>query len=252
MFTMQFTDKKVIVTGGANGIGKSTAESFLAEGAVVIVIDKEPPITSTIPERYFYFQHDVSDYQSLQKAFKVIKEKFATIDVLVNNAGIQTYGTVTDTSEALWDKTMNVNLKSMFLCTKLCIPLMEQNENSVIINLSSAQAFNTQEGVAAYATSKAAILGLTQSIAVDYAPWIRCVAVCPGAVMSPMLMNVINDMSNPEKGFKETENIHLLKRVAQPDEIADFIVFAASYKARFMTGHSFRVDGGIGVKLGGR
>lgn len=251
---MEFTDKKVIITGGAKGIGKSAAEKFLAAGATVIVIDREDAVANPVsnPHHYYYFQTDVSDYQGLEKVFEIIKTKFATIDVLINNAGIQTYGTVTETSEALWDKTINVNLKSMFLCAKLCIPLMEKSNSAVIINLSSAQAFNTQKGVAAYATSKAAILGLTQSIAVDFAPQIRCIAVCPGAVMSPMLMDVINETPDPNETILETEKIHLLNRIAQPEEIADFIVFAAGSKARFMTGHSYRIDGGIGVGLGGK
>jgi NAD(P)-dependent dehydrogenase (short-subunit alcohol dehydrogenase family) len=172
--------------------------------------------------------------------------------ILINNAGIQTYGTVTETTEELWDRTMNVNVKSMFLCSKLCIPLMTKSDNAVVINLSSVQSFVTQKGVAAYATSKAAILGLTNSIAVDYAPHLRCVAICPGAVMSPMLATVINEFANKEEVITETENIHLLKRIAHPDEIADFILFAASNKARFMTGQHYRIDGGIGVELGGR
>lgn len=251
---MEFTDKKVIITGGAKGIGKSAAEKFLAAGATVIVIDREDAVANPVinPHHYYCFQTDVSDYQGLEKVFEIIKTKFATIDVLVNNAGIQTYGTVTETSEALWDKTINVNLKSMFLCAKLCIPLMEKSNSAVIINVSSAQAFNTQKGVAAYATSKAAILGLTQSIAVDFAPQIRCIAVCPGAVMSPMLLDVINETADPKETLMETQQIHLLNRIAEPEEIADFIVFAASSKARFMTGHSYRIDGGIGVSLGGR
>lgn len=251
---MQFTGKTVIVTGGAKGMGHSVAAKFLEEGATVIILDRDRQQNDTAGEisSYHYYQCDVSKYEQVEKAFAIIKDTFKTIDVLVNNAGIQTYGTVTETSEELWDRTINVNVKSMYLCSKFCIPLMAESDGAVVINLSSAQAFVTQKEVAAYATSKAAILGLTNSIAVDYAPNIRCIAVCPGAVMTPMLKNTIDALPDPKEAIKQTENIHLLKRIARPEEIADFIVFAASNKGSFMTGQHYRIDGGIGVELGGR
>ncbi|MEO9145351.1 MAG: SDR family oxidoreductase [Ginsengibacter sp.] len=251
---MQFTNKTVIVTGGAKGMGQSTAAKFLEEGATVIILDRDREQNEIAGETspYHYYQCDVSKYEQVEKVFAIIKDTFKTIDVLVNNAGIQTYGTVTETSEELWDRTINVNVKSMYLCSKFCIPLMAESEGAVVINLSSAQAFVTQKEVAAYATSKAAILGLTHSIAVDYAPHIRCIAVCPGAVMTPMLKNTIDALPDTKEAIKQTENIHLLKRIARPEEIADFIIFAASNKGSFMTGQHYRIDGGIGVELGGR
>ncbi len=251
---MQFTGKTVIVTGGAKGLGQSAATKFFEDGATVIILDRDRPQNDTASEvaGLNYYQCDVSKYEQVEKVFAIIKDKFKTIDILVNNAGIQTYGTVTETSEELWDRTINVNVKSMYLCSKFCIPLMTESDGAVVINLSSAQAFVTQKEVAAYATSKAAILGLTNSIAVDYAPHIRCIAVCPGAVMTPMLKNTIDALPDPKEAIKQTENIHLLKRIARSEEIADFILFAASNKGSFMTGQHYRIDGGIGIELGGR
>jgi NAD(P)-dependent dehydrogenase (short-subunit alcohol dehydrogenase family) len=251
---MQFTNKTVIVTGGAKGIGQSVTNKFLEEGAKVIILDKDKQPTNTKGKtsNYHYYQCDVSIHEELEKVFSIIKHTFKTIDILVNNAGIQTYGSVTDTSEELWDRTMNVNVKSMFFCSKMCIPLMANSKSAVIINISSVQAKVTQREVAAYASSKAAILGLTNSIAVDYAPGIRCLAVCPGAVMTPMLKDAINELHDPKEAIIHAENIHLLKRIAKPEEIADFIIFAASSKGSFMTGQYYRIDGGIGVELGGR
>ncbi len=250
---MQFSGKIIIVTGAAKGIGRSAAEKFLLEGGTVIFVDKdENTISSKYGNRVHYYQCNLAMYTEVQNLFNELASHFKNIDILINNAGIQTYGTVTETSEELWDQTLNVNLKSMYLCSKFCIPLMAASNSPVIINLSSVQSFTTQKGVAAYATSKAAILGLTNSIAVDYAPHIRCLAVCPGAAMSPMLKNVIENSPNAEEVLSDVEKIHLLKRVAQPEEIADFIVFAASDKARFLTGQYYRIDGGIGTELGGR
>jgi NAD(P)-dependent dehydrogenase (short-subunit alcohol dehydrogenase family) len=250
---MRFTNKTAIVTGGAKGVGQSVSIKLLEEGARVIILDRDrPQISSAFEASLYYYQCDISKYKQVEKAFAIIKNKFKTIDILVNNAGIQTYGTVTETSEELWDRTINVNVKSMYLCSKFCIPLMGKSDGAVIINLSSVQAFVTQKEVAAYATSKAAILGLTNSIAVDYSPQIRCIAVCPGAVMTPMLKNAINALHNKKKALKQTEDIHLLKRIARVEEIADFIMFAASREGTFMTGQHYRIDGGIGVELGGR
>jgi NAD(P)-dependent dehydrogenase (short-subunit alcohol dehydrogenase family) len=109
------------------------------------------------------------------------------VDVLVNNAGINRYATVTETTEAEWDLVMNVNLKSAFLAAKYAIPSMQKKGSGVVVNISSVQAFVSQSQVAAYTTSKTAMLGLTRSIAVDYGPAIRCVAVCPGSINTPML-----------------------------------------------------------------
>jgi len=249
---MQFINKTAIITGGAKGIGKAVADKLLEEGATVIILDKDEQSGKTAGghSRYYYYQCDVCSIDQLESVFEKIRATFGGIDILVNNAGIQTYGTVTESSEELWDLTMNVNVKSMFFCSKLSIPLMEQSENAVIVNLSSVQALITQKRVAAYATSKAAILGLTKSLAVDYAPHLRCVAICPGAVMTPMLETTIDAYADTKKVISETENIHLLKRIAKPEEIADFILFAASDKGKFMTGQFYRIDGGIGVQLG--
>jgi NAD(P)-dependent dehydrogenase (short-subunit alcohol dehydrogenase family) len=121
----------------------------------------------------------------------------------------------------------------------------------VIVNVASIKSFMCQDKEAAYVASKAAILGLTQSIASDYAPGLRCVAVCPGAVRTPLLMDEINKAQDKSAILRETEDIHLLKRIAEPAEIASFILFLASTQAGFATGQAYRVDGGIGVRIAG-
>ena len=128
---------------------------------------------------------------------------------------------------------------------------MQKNGNGVIINVSSVQAFHSQNKVAAYTTSKTALLGLTRSIAVDYSPTIRSVAICPGTVDTPMLRMAIQESPDPEEVYIECEDMHLAKRVAKPEEIADLIVFAASEKASFITGQALRIDGGLGLSAAG-
>src|SRR5690606_38535451 len=122
-----------------------------------------------------------------------------------------------------WDLVMNVNLKSYFLCSKYVIPYMKENTGSVIINISSVQAFVTQENVSAYAAAKTAILGLTRSIAIDFAPHIRCVAVCPGTIDTPMLQNALNESPDPAAVMKECEDMHLLQRIGNANEVANVV-----------------------------
>jgi NAD(P)-dependent dehydrogenase (short-subunit alcohol dehydrogenase family) len=173
------------------------------------------------------------------------------VDILVNNAGIQHYGTVTETSEQEWDRVLGINLKSAFLCSKAAIPSMMARGRGVIINVASVQAFLSQHRVAPYTTSKTALLGLTRSIAVDYAPQIRCVAVCPGTVDTPMLRDAVQLSPNPQEVLDECNQMHPVKRIATPDEVADLILFLASDKAGFITGQPIRIDGGLGLSIGG-
>jgi NAD(P)-dependent dehydrogenase (short-subunit alcohol dehydrogenase family) len=202
-------------------------------------------------ENALFILCDVSDEESIIDAFKNVEDKFGSIDVLVNNAGIQRYSTVTETSVEEWDLVMNVNLKSAFLCAKHSIPYMQKREQGVIINVSSVQAFISQQNVAPYTTAKTAMLGLTRSIAVDYGPQIRCTAVCPGTIDTPMLRDSIALSPDPEEVYQECVDMHLLKRIGTPTEVGELIAFLASDKATFFTGQAIRVDGGLGIMVAG-
>ena len=146
---------------------------------------------------------------------------------------------------------MMVNVKSMFLCSKAVLPLMTTAGSGVIINVASVQAFHSQPRVAAYTTSKAAILGLTRSIAVDYAPQIRCVAVCPGTIDTEMLQESVALSPDPQAVLRECENMHLSQRIGRPDEVASLIQYLCSDQAAFMTGQAIRIDGGMGIVIQG-
>lgn len=247
--------KHVVVTGGAKGIGASCGRVFMDDFYNITILDIDAAqgnkLADELGESCLFIVCDVSESAEIEEAITKAIDHFGEIDVLVNNVGINPYGTVTETTDQLWDRVMNINLKSHFICARECIPSMQRNGKGVVINIASVQAFVSQNKVAAYTTSKTALLGLTRSIAVDYSPTIRSVAICPGTVDTPMLRKAIQESPNPEEVYKECEDMHLTERVAQPDEVAELVSFLASEKADFITGQPIRVDGGLGIRVAG-
>lgn len=247
--------KHIIITGGAKGIGASCVRLFTEKSHNVTILDVDEDdgnkLAENIGDSCQFVHCDASNTDEVKKAVQKSITRFGEISVLINNVGINPYGTVTETTDELWDRVMNINLKSHFICARECIPSMLRMGKGVVINVSSVQAFLSQNQVAAYTTSKTALLGLTRSIAVDYSPTIRSVAICPGTVDTPMLRTAIQESSDPEAVLKECENMHLANRIADPDEIAELMLFAASDKAGFITGQAIRVDGGLGIRVAG-
>ena len=248
---MNYQNKTVVVTGGAKGIGAATAKVFFDAGANVVVLDVAADTSNIHNERWMFLHCDVSNETAVRSAFESIGQNFRAVDFLVNNAGIQRYGTVTETPTDEWDLVMNINLKSFYLCAKYAIPLMQKKQSGAIINVASVQAFLSQQKVAAYTTAKSAILGLTRSIAVDYAPHIRCVAVCPGTIDTPMLRDSIALSPDPDEVMQECIDMHLTKRIGTAEEIAALILYLCDDKASFITGQAIRIDGGLGITIAG-
>ena len=251
---MSFENVKVVVTGGAKGIGGACVKAFTEGGAKVCILDIDQAgqeFADTLGDETFFIHCDVSKEDEVKTAFKKIEKKLGAVEVLVNNAGIQRYYTVTETSEEEWDLVMNVNLKSAFLCSKYAIPMMVNNKKGCVINVASVQSFISQKNVAPYTTSKTALLGLTRSIAVDYAPNIRSIAVCPGTVDTPMFRSSIQESPNPYEVLEECNEMHLVKRICSSEEVGKLITYLASDKAGFITGQAIRIDGGLGITIGG-
>jgi NAD(P)-dependent dehydrogenase (short-subunit alcohol dehydrogenase family) len=250
---MEFSKRTIVVTGGARGIGEASVRAFLREGGRVAILDMDDAgqhLADELGENVSFHLCNVGVSEEVKAVMGEIVDRHGAVHVLVNNAGIQRYGTVENTSEEEWDEVMNVNLKSVFLCTKYLMPALKR-EGGVVVNVASVQSFVTQASVAAYTTSKTALLGLTRSIAVDFAPEIRAVAVCPGTVDTPMLQWAAQQSPDPEEIYRECRAIHPLARIATPEEVADLIVFLASPRASFITGQAYRIDGGLGLSIGG-
>lgn len=247
--------KHAIITGGAKGVGAACCRLLEQQDFRVSIFDIDTSagaeLEKELGNNVQFLKCDVSVNDQVRAAVEKAISNFGEIELLVNNAGIQLYGSLTETTEEAWDRLMNINLKSYFLCTKECIPSMQKNGKGVIINVSSVQAFISQKKVMAYTTAKTALLGFTRSIAVDYSPEIRSVAICPGTIDTPLLHNALAESPNPDSLLKECENMHLLKRIGKPEEVAELIAFVASDKAAFITGQAIRIDGGLGIEIAG-
>jgi len=240
-------DKVAIVTGGSQGIGKGIIEVLKEEGVITVNFDVKESSYNVD-----FFKVDVSKRDQVINGINYVISKYGRLDILVNNAGIESYGAVHEVEEEEWDRIMDVNVKGAFLMSKYAIPHMLKQGKGVIINIASVQSFAAQRRVAAYATSKHALLGLTRSIAVDYAPTIRCVAVCPGSIRTPLLEWAAEEevgKEHVEDKIREWGEIYPMKRVGKPEEIGYLVAFLASDLASFINGECVTIDGGLRALL---
>jgi len=255
---MDFRDKVVVITGAASGIGEACVRAFGTRNAAVAMVDRKPINEQALAGyrqhggRVEYFQADASSRPAVEKVVSDIVARLGRIDVLVNNAGIQRYATVTTASEEEWDEVMNVNLKSAFLMAKYCIPEMLKQGGGSIVITGSVQSLSAQRNSVHYVVSKHGLLGLTRSIALDYGKQnIRANCVLPGAVDTPMLRWAASLDPNPKAVLDSADKIHIRGKMGRPEEVAEVIVFLASDFASFVTGAAVAVDGGLLVPTGG-
>lgn len=258
--TDEFNEKVAVITGAAKGIGKATAQAFSKRGAGAVLVDVDTTegekTRAQLEEQggqALFVKADVSESAEAERVVTEAISRFGRIDFLVNSAGIQRYGDVVETTEEVWDEVLGTNLKSMFLMGKHCVPKMKEVGGGAIVNVASVQAIAAQRAVAAYAASKGGAVSLTKAMAVDHAPEIRVNCVCPGSVDTPMLRRSAELFGgdNPDEAVKLWGTMHPLGRVAQPEEVAESIVFLASSQASFITGAVLLVDGGLMSILGG-
>ncbi|GAB4375973.1 MAG: SDR family oxidoreductase [Elainellaceae cyanobacterium] len=243
--------KIVLITGVAGGIGYATAQRFKQAGWSVVGIDcVDVDVLSDVDQ---YIKANLSEPQAIQDAAIQLEQKFGQLDSLINNAAIQICKPSLEMTVTEWDQIMAVNVRSAFLLAQATHSLLKQTAGS-IINVSSVHALATSANIAAYATSKGALLALTRALAIEFAAdRIRVNAVLPGAVDTDMLRSGLQrghlSGDRLEELLTDLGRKTVMGRVGNPDEIADAILFLAGQQASFMTGQSLIVDGGAVARL---
>jgi len=256
---MRFDGKTVVVTGGALGIGRAVCELLAARGATVAILDRDEGAAREVGVRIesnggkaVVHALDVSNFADVKTAVDTTHAAFGSVDSLVVSAGIQRYGTAVTTDDAQWDEVLNVNLRGAWNAAKAVIPFIRQSGGGTIVNVSSVQALASQQNVLAYTVSKHALIGLTRSIAMDFAKdGIRANALCPGTVDTPMLKWAASLDADPQSVYDACNAMHPLGRIAQPREIAEVVAFLAHESSSFVTGAVWTADGGLLTQIGG-
>jgi len=236
-------DKRVLVTGGASGIGYATALRFIDEGCNVMILDNNPAALevalSELPQLKGGVCADVSNPDDVEVAFKQVDDIIGGIDILVSNAGISFRKPFVETDYEQWSKVLRVNLDGMFLCTQAAIERMKPQQSGVVLFTASTNGFVGCPHYADYNASKAAVINLTRTIALECAPWLRVNSVNPGYTLTPMQKAEYT----PEMMDEVNASIPL-GRHADPSEIAALFAFLASSEAQYITGTAITVDGG--------
>ena len=235
----RLTGRKILITGGASGIGRATCALFVQEGASVVVLDRNIANVADVHA----IAADVSDAGSVARAMQEAAQAMGGLDGLVNAAGVFINKDLMGTDAQTWNTTIAVNLTGTFLCVQAAVPLLRQAAKATIVNLASGVGLlPTGGGSTAYVASKGGVIAMTRALAAELAPGIRVNAVCPGAVETPMTDGTLRDAAgaiNPA-----IVNRYALGRPASPEEIAAAILFLISHESSFVTGVNLAVDGG--------
>lgn len=248
---MRLKNKVAIITGGGSGIGRATCQLFAEQGARVVVADinqkggKET--VALLPKgKAIFVKADVSQEDQVVRLIKGAVKAFGKLDILVNNAAAFVFGRVEDATVEDWNRVLGTNVLGPALCVKHAVPEMKKAGGGAIVTIGSISSFIAQPDYVPYNTSKSALINMTRCLAMDLAPFnIRANVVCPGVIRTPTLVRLIEEWKmTPEDIQREWGNYHLLKRLGEPREIAQAVLFLASDEASFVTGTHLMVDGG--------
>lgn len=247
--------KVAIITGAAAGIGRASALLFAREGARVAAVDLDANGIHTVVQEIstaggeaLALPADVATADAVQQVVRAVLGHFGRVDILFNNAGIVPHGKIHMTTEADWDRTMTVNLKSMYLLCHQVVPIFLRQGGGVILNTASATALRSVPDRAAYSTSKGAVLALTRSMALDYVrDHIRVNCLCPGTVDTPSFRQRMAAFSDPEEALRQFVARQPMGRLGTADEVAKAALYLVSDEAQFVTGVAFPIDGGMAI-----
>ncbi len=241
-----FAGKRVLVTGSTRGIGRATAELFHERGADVVLHGRKAEEVAALAARFKTRERQVQGFAadlSRRDETKELADAVGVIDILVNCAGIYVERDIPGTDAALFDRTIEINLTAGFLLTRALLPALRRSKG-IVVNVSSDAGIVGYGGSSAYAASKGAVIGLTKALAVELAPDVRALCICPGPVATDMMESAVNATADPVAARLQWANFPLLGRVAAPREIAEAICFAASPAASYATGSVIAIDGG--------
>ncbi len=249
------TNKIVLVTGAASGIGEAIAITLARAGAFVYVADLDEVNGRRVADEIKnegnqaeFFKLNVAEKADCENAAKFILGKHKRLDILVNNAGIGHVGTILETTEEDLDRLFAVNVRGMFSLTKAFLPSMLERKYGVIINIASIGGVVAIKDRLAYCTTKFAVVGFTKSLALDHAlQGIRANAICPGRVETPFVKSRLAEYADPQKAYAEMAATQAIGRMGTPEEIAAAALYLASDEAAFVTGTAFEIDGGFSV-----
>lgn len=243
--------KVAIITGAASGVGKEDALLLAREGAQVVLTDVNEEagrdVARQIGDAALFIRHDISSEADWKAVIAGTTEKFGGVDILVNNAAILAYGTIETTSLELWQKIQKVNSDGYFLGCHYGLEAMKSRPNGSIVNMSSMAGIGGQSSFCAYSASKAAVAGLTRSVAAHCRAKlykIRCNSIHPDGIATPMVFNLHQDKSAPPAFVREKDPKQLQARFAQPQDIANLVLFLASDESKFINGAEMRIDNG--------
>jgi NAD(P)-dependent dehydrogenase (short-subunit alcohol dehydrogenase family) len=238
----RFDGRRILVTGGASGVGAVTCRRLAAEGARVAILDRNEAALRKVAQEIgaVGFAVDLLDANAAANAVAAAAESISGLNGVVNCVGISVSRPFADTDLAAWNLAIGGNLTSVYLVCHAALPYLRAAPAATIVNISSAVGLQPLAGRAAYAASKAGVIALTKVLAVELAPRIRCNVICPGAVDTPMVRDIFHD---PEQ-IARIEALYALKRMAAPEEIADAVLFLTGPESSFVTGSTLAVDGG--------
>lgn len=247
--------KTAVVTGAGSGIGRASAQRFAEEGANVVIADiveeigrETVDLIEDIGGDATFVEVDVSDAESVERMVDVAVDTYGSLDFAHNNAGILTdFAEMTDIEEGQWDKLLDINLKGIWACMKAELPVMEEQENGVIVNTASEAGLVGMGGLASYSASKHGVVGLTKTVALEYATrGIRVNAIAPGPTNTNIQANAGGASNDPASmPFDTSAMIDVpMGRSAEPEEMAGAVAFLCSSDASYITGHTLPVDGG--------
>ncbi len=248
--------KSAIVTGGGQGIGRGIVECLVAQGAKVTIAEistaNGQSLANVLSEQghdVLFVATDILSEVDIENAIHMHIEHFGNIDILVNNVGRNQNFDASQMTVDEWQTSLNLNLRGAWLCSKHALPAMVEQSNGVIINIASVHATMTLYNNFPYNVAKSGILGLTRSLALDWGPrGIRVVAVSPGYVRTPPVIDSFNTATEPEAEEQRVIDLHPIRRIGEPEDIGNLVVFLASDAASYITGTEIIIDGGISAR----